>query len=154
RGERGRQVNDRSDQLRSLKIERASNDDSDDVGARAMPRWTTPAAIGLAALVVGGLGAWFLKPAPPPPPPAPAESSNSAATNASGVATASGSLVASGYVVARREATVASETTGRLIEVRVEEGQHVRRGEVIAVLSPTLARSEFASARARAAAAD
>ncbi|MBS0386104.1 MAG: efflux RND transporter periplasmic adaptor subunit [Proteobacteria bacterium] len=118
-----------------------------------MPRWAMPAGIAIAALIVGGLGAWFLKPAPPAPAQAPAEASTSAATNASG-STASGSLVASGYVVARREATVASETTGRLIEVRVEEGQHVRRGEVIAVLSPTLARAEFASAQARAVAAD
>jgi RND family efflux transporter MFP subunit len=100
------------------------------------------------------LGAWLLKPAPPAPAPAQEESSNSAATNASGTTTASGSLVASGYVVARREATVASETTGRLVEVRVEEGQHVRRGEIIAVLSPTLARAQYAGAVARAAAAD
>jgi len=101
-------------------------------------------------LLVGALGAWFLKPAPPPPP-APAESADTATRGSS---TASGSLVASGYVVARRKATVASETTGRLIEVRVEEGQHVRRGQVIAVLSPTLARAQYDSARARTAAAD
>jgi RND family efflux transporter MFP subunit len=49
---------------------------------------------------------------------------------------------------------VASETTGRLIAVRVEEGQRVRRGQVLALIEPTLARAETASARARAAAAD
>jgi RND family efflux transporter MFP subunit len=143
-------VNDRSDQLRSLRIERSNDDDTGDAGGAA-PRWALPAGAAAGALIVGALGAWFLKPAPPPPPPAPAES---AETATHGSTTASGSLVASGYVVARREATVASETTGRLIEVRVEEGQHVRRGQVLAVLSPTLARAEFAGAQARAAAAD
>jgi RND family efflux transporter MFP subunit len=65
-----------------------------------------------------------------------------------------GGLVASGYVVARRQATVAAEVTGRVLEVRVEEGQQVRRGQVLAVLEPTLARAELGSARARTAAAD
>jgi multidrug efflux pump subunit AcrA (membrane-fusion protein) len=43
-------------------------------------------------------------------------------------------LNASGYVTARRRATVASKITGRLIEVRVEEGLPVRSGEVLARL--------------------
>ena len=144
-------MNDRSDQLRSLRIERSNADRSDDEGGSSRPGWIVPAGAAAGALLVGALGAWFLKPAPPPPPPAPAETADTATH---GSTTASGSLVASGYVVARREATVASETTGRLIEVRVEEGQHVRRGQVIAVLSPTLARAQYDSARARAAASD
>ena len=144
-------MNDRSDQLRSLRIERSSQDDGGQSEGAGAPRWLMPAGVAVAALVVGGLGAWLLKPAPPPP--APVETAESSTSASHGV-TASGSLVASGYVVARRMATVASETTGRLIEVRVEEGQHVRRGEVLAVLSPTLARAQYQSARARAAAAD
>jgi HlyD family secretion protein len=143
-------VNDRSDQLRSLRIERSS-ESNDDEGGGSRPGWIVPAGAAAGALLIGALGAWFLKPAPPPPPPAPVESTDSATH---GSTTASGSLVASGYVVARRKATVASETTGRLIEVRVEEGQHVQRGQVIAVLSPTLARAQYDSARARAAASD
>ncbi len=43
-------------------------------------------------------------------------------------------LDASGYVVAAREATVSSETTGRLAAVLVEEGARVRKGDVIARL--------------------
>jgi len=142
-------VSDRSDQLRSLRIERSSESNDDESGG-SRPAWIVPAGAAAGALLIGALGAWFLKPAPPPPPPAPVETS--ASTH--GSSPASGSLVASGYVVARRKATVASETTGRLIEVRVEEGQHVRRGQVIAVLSPTLARAQYDGARARAAASD
>lgn len=43
-------------------------------------------------------------------------------------------LNASGYVVASRRAAVASKITGRLVEVNVEEGSFVRKGEVIARL--------------------
>jgi RND family efflux transporter MFP subunit len=41
-------------------------------------------------------------------------------------------LNASGYIVAQRKAAVASKVTGRLVELRVEEGKRVKRGEVIA----------------------
>lgn len=43
-------------------------------------------------------------------------------------------LNASGYVVAQRRAAVASEVTGRLVWLGVEEGSRVREGEVIARL--------------------
>jgi len=43
-------------------------------------------------------------------------------------------LTASGYVVARRKAAVASKGTGRLVYLGVEEGDHVKRGQVIARL--------------------
>ncbi len=43
-------------------------------------------------------------------------------------------LNASGYVVAQRKAAVASKVTGRLISVSVEEGNLVKRGDVIARL--------------------
>ncbi len=41
-------------------------------------------------------------------------------------------LNASGYIVAQRKAAVASKVTGRLVELLVEEGKKVKRGEVIA----------------------
>jgi RND family efflux transporter MFP subunit len=123
-----------------------------------LPAWAVPIGIGALALILGFGAAWLMKPAPAPAPTAEAAetaaATGSAATNTAGAQQTAGGLVASGYVVARREATVAAETTGRITEVRVEEGQHVRQGEVIAVLSPTLARAQFASASAHAAAAD
>jgi len=43
-------------------------------------------------------------------------------------------LNASGYVVAQRKAAVASKATGRLVALMVEEGSHVKEGQVIARL--------------------
>ena len=43
-------------------------------------------------------------------------------------------LDATGYVVARRMATVSAKITGRVREIRIEEGQHVDEGQVIATL--------------------
>ncbi len=109
--------------------------------------------MGLAAgcLVVGAAAGWFLKPAPPAPEAAPIIASSSPA-----IATAvpAGSLTASGYVVARRQATVAAEVTGRLVEVRVEEGQRVKEGDILAILESTLAKADTEAAIARAASAD
>jgi len=45
-------------------------------------------------------------------------------------------LDASGYVVARRMATVSAKITGRVREVRIEEGQRVEEGEILATLDP------------------
>ncbi len=61
-------------------------------------------------------------------------------------------LDASGYVVARRQATVASKVTGRLVEVAIEEGMSVEEGQVLARLDDANARRalEHAEARVRA----
>lgn len=55
-------------------------------------------------------------------------------------------LTASGYVVARRKAAVASKGTGRLIYLGVEEGDKVKKGQVIARLED----SDVVAARDRA----
>jgi HlyD family secretion protein len=43
-------------------------------------------------------------------------------------------LNASGYVTARRSATVSSKVTGKVIEVRVDEGMEVKEGQLLARL--------------------
>jgi len=43
-------------------------------------------------------------------------------------------LNASGYVVAQRKAAVATKITGRLVYLAVEEGSHVKKGDIIARL--------------------
>ena len=57
-------------------------------------------------------------------------------------------LNASGYVVARRRATVSSKITGRVVEVLVEEGKPVRKGQVLARLDPTTYEKGLALAQA------
>jgi len=57
-------------------------------------------------------------------------------------------LNASGYVVAQRKAAVASKVTGRLVAISVEEGDTVKKGDVIARLE----NEDTAAARKQAAA--
>ncbi|MGY4514883.1 efflux RND transporter periplasmic adaptor subunit [Lysobacter sp. HA18] len=45
-------------------------------------------------------------------------------------------LDATGYVVARRMATVSAKITGKVRDVRIEEGQHVNAGDIMATLDP------------------
>ena len=60
-----------------------------------------------------------------------------APTAAIGAGTASASVLdASGYVVARRMATVSAQITGRVKEVKIEEGMRVEAGQVMATLDP------------------
>jgi HlyD family secretion protein len=61
---------------------------------------------------------------------------------------ASAVLTASGYVVAQRKAAVASKGTGRLMYLGVEEGDHVKQGEVIARLEDADVIAALAQARA------
>lgn len=138
-------MDDKTDLLKSLKIDRSET-------AQARAGLSPALAISLAAtsLGVGAALGWFLKPAPPAPDAAPVIASTTAPAPS---AVPAGSLTASGYVVARRQATVAAEVTGLLTEVRVEEGQKVKAGEVLAVLESTLARADTDAAIARAASA-
>jgi len=66
------------------------------------------------------------------------------------LAAASSVLDASGYVVARRQATVSSKVTGKVLEVFVEEGMSVETDQVVATLDDTTQRAQLAVARAQA----
>ena len=59
-------------------------------------------------------------------------------------------LNASGYVTARRRATVSSKITGKVIEVNVEEGMIVTRGQVLARLDDSTPKATLALAMAQA----
>src|SRR5262249_6406791 len=58
-------------------------------------------------------------------------------------------LNASGYVTARREATVSSKVTGKVIEVLIEEGMKVEEGQVLARLDDTNVKASLQLAAAQ-----
>ncbi len=57
-------------------------------------------------------------------------------------------LDATGYVVARRSATIGPKIAGKLIDVLVEEGMHVKAGQVIAHLDDSNAKVAYNQAKA------
>lgn len=65
-------------------------------------------------------------------------------------------LNASGYVTARRQATVSSKVTGKVIEVLIEEGMEVEEGQVLARLDDSNVRAvqRLVESQARAARAE
>lgn len=66
-------------------------------------------------------------------------------------ATAANSVLdASGYVVARRQATVSSKVTGKVVEVFIEEGMRVEQDQVVAKLDDTTERAQLALSQAQA----
>ncbi|MBT8067745.1 MAG: efflux RND transporter periplasmic adaptor subunit [Gammaproteobacteria bacterium] len=127
---------DASDRLSELKIDRSNVDD----GGRG---WLLPLlAVGLIASIAV---VWLLL-----------DNMNGAveveteiARRPPSAAAASSVLDASGYVTARREATVSSEVTGKVVEVLIEEGMSVEAGQVVARLDDTTQRAQLALANAQ-----
>lgn len=78
------------------------------------------------------------------------------ATASTGVAATSAAAVldATGYVVARRQATVSSKATGKVLEVLVEEGMTVEEGQLLATLDASLPRAQLALQESQLAAAE
>ncbi|MFN7941957.1 MAG: efflux RND transporter periplasmic adaptor subunit [Thermoanaerobaculia bacterium] len=131
---------DLKDALASLKIDRASEPAPE--GRGRLWLW-----LALAALLLVAAGAWLLRPR--------AIEVRSAVVEESGGAVGAGAVLnASGYVTARREATVSSKVTGKVIEVMVEEGMRVEAGQVLARLDDSQARLAYELAQAQVAAAD
>ena len=62
-------------------------------------------------------------------------------------------LNATGYVTARRQATVSSKVTGKIVEVFVEEGMRVKAGQELARLDAAYASRALSLSQAEAAAA-
>jgi HlyD family secretion protein len=150
-------MNERAKLLHSLTIER--------VDAKMSPPrrrlWPVVAATSFGVIVVMVGLVWYfapelasLRPVEQAAAVAPASSPPPSATVPAAEATRSGGLVASGYVVARRKATVASEITGKVVEVLVDEGNVVQAGDLLARLDSTLTESDFNLAKSRAVASE
>lgn len=132
-------MNDTSALLGQLKIERGSP-------VPERPRW--PWVVG-AAVVLALVAAFFLLRGPGALP----VKTTTARALPSGGGAAASVLDASGYVVARRQATVSSKVTGKVVEVLVEEGRTVKAGEVLARIDDVNARAQLALAQSQLAAA-
>ena len=139
--------------LEQLRIDRSDS-------ARAAPesRRSLPIAVvyGVLLLIVAGIGGWFfLRPHSPGISGAPGSAADAAGSSPaadSGVAAgaaASTVLDASGYVVAQRQATVSAKAIGRVVDLRIEDGQHVKAGEIIARLDDTNTRAALLAAEAQ-----
>jgi multidrug efflux pump subunit AcrA (membrane-fusion protein) len=108
--------------------------------------------LGLSAVLVGGAAWWFFGGAGA----VEVDWATVIEPRAGAAGSAAGGrsvLDASGYVVARRQATVSSEITGRLVDVAFEEGTSVAEGQILARLDDANARRALDLAEARVAAA-
>jgi len=138
-------MNDKSALLEQLRLHRGAAAAEE---PRSAIKWV---AGGAAALAVLGLAAWLLfgRGSGVPVRIAVAQASTA------GSATSAPSLLdASGYVVARRQATVSSKITGKVLEVLIEEGQRVTASEVLARLDDSNARARLQQAGAQIAQAE
>jgi len=125
-----------SDLLNELRIDRDARPKR-----RARGRWLAVAALAIVALAAGAWLVWA-RVAPP--------TVRTVAARTAAPAGGPGSVLdASGYVTARRQATVSAKITGKVTEVRIEEGQRVKEGEVLARLDDTEARAQLTLARAQ-----
>jgi len=131
----------KSELLKELRIDR---DAPADGSTSRLRLWI---GIGAAAVLVAGLLFWFLNREKPV--------QVTVATARAMPATGAGTSVldATGYVTARRQATVSAKITGKVRDVRIEEGQHVEAGEILATLDDSEARVDVELRRAQVAAA-
>ncbi|MBD8872829.1 efflux RND transporter periplasmic adaptor subunit [Rhodanobacter sp. DHB23] len=132
-----------TDLLKELRIERHQREAHDG----RPPRWPWIAGAGALLLVLAGGAAWW------------ATSHRAivvqtvAAVSPASDPGAGAVLQATGYVTARRQATVSAQITGTLTEVLIEEGDHVKQGQVLARLDDSAYRAALDAAKAQAAAA-
>jgi RND family efflux transporter MFP subunit len=133
---------DKSELLRQLRIDRDKRG-----GDEGGPRWRRVVVAIVALLIVLGAGALIWSRSAVPEVKAAAARAVSTGSDASGPSGAS-ILDASGYVVARRQATVSAKITGKLSELFIEEGQHIKENEVVAKLDDTNAAAALMQAKA------
>jgi RND family efflux transporter MFP subunit len=98
----------------------------------------------LLAVGVIALGGWFWATRE-----AVADVKTAAVTASTSGAAPGAVLNASGYVTARRRATVSSKVTGKVLEIFVEEGRAVKRGQVLARLDDAQVQAQLNIAEAQ-----
>lgn len=128
-----------ADRLDDLRIDRSEDDIESPWPRRLL-------LLGIAILLVGVATWWFFAGGGDP------EVDTALVVETRAGAPPPSVLDASGYVVARRQATVSSKITGRLVEVGIEEGMSVDAGQVLARLDDANARHALELAEAQRAA--
>jgi RND family efflux transporter MFP subunit len=124
--------------LGQLRIDRSEPAPSAVIGRRT---WIIGGSVALAT--VAAVGAWFALSAHAAP------AVHTVTAQASGAGGGASVLDATGYVTARREATVSAQITGTVAAVLIEEGDHVKEGQVIGRLDDTAQRAALAQAQAQ-----
>jgi RND family efflux transporter MFP subunit len=137
-------MTEKSALLKELRIDRST--EAVAAGARGRPYWI----VGVGATVLAAALWWLLSGQSKAAPIRVAV----AQALPSGGGKGASILDASGYVVARRQATVSAKITGRLDQLFIEEGQHVKAGQVLAKLDDTNARAALQQAEAAVQQAD
>ncbi len=129
-------ASDLKEKLDALKIDRGQEPPSSGAGLKI--------GIGVLVVVVAATAAWWvLRSKAVLVRTTTVEASAGASGGASSV------LNASGYVTARRQATVSSRVTGKVVEVLVEEGMKVEKDQILARLDATQARQALALSEAQ-----
>ncbi|MGH8761272.1 MAG: efflux RND transporter periplasmic adaptor subunit [Burkholderiales bacterium] len=147
---------DKADLLAQLRFDRADHGHANVGGGKARRRWISIVGAGVVMVIVGAIALRMQgnESAQAMPAPTVVSSAEVGAQPVKPAASASARpgilLQATGYVAARREATVSAQITGMLVDVRVEEGDRVEQGQVIALLD---SKSYTASLRAAEASA-
>ena len=103
------------------------------------PRRSLPWGWLLVVLIVSGALAWWFFGRQP----AAIAVQTALAVPAANAPTSNSVLDASGYVVARRQATVSAQVTGKVREVLIEEGMRVSAGQIMATLDDTQQRADL-----------
>ena len=132
-------MEDKSALLNQLRIDRGSSPKVPSTGKL----WWAVAAVAVLASIAAFM--WWRR----GPEPVAVHVVAASASNAGGAARAGSILDASGYVVARRQATVASKITARMVELNIEEGDHVKAGQIIAKLDDANIRAALNQASAQ-----
>lgn len=134
-------MTDKSELLRQLRIDRDARP-TESTSSRRL--WWWLAAL-IALLIALGAAAFFgLHAAVPAVKVAVARP----VATGSGAQGGASILDASGYVVARRQATVSAKITGKLSQLFIEEGVHVKEGDVVAKLDDRNATATLLQAKA------
>ena len=130
------------DLLGQLRIDRDARSTAPPVRA-GMPWWVLPVVLSLLG------AAWWLFGRGPTA----IAVQTAQAQPAASMPVASSVLDASGYVVARRQATVSSKFTGKVLSVLIEEGMQVDEGQILATLDDSQASAQLALSKAQLASA-